>query len=49
MLRGKWVKPDLAFVPLKADFIRAYVAQARRVDPFIAKQLSTYIVEVGCW
>ena len=38
--------PDLDFEPLKAEFIRAYVAQARRVDPFIPKQLSTYIVEV---
>ena len=38
--------PDLDFVPLKADFIRAYVGQARRVDPFIPKELSTYVVEV---
>jgi DNA replication licensing factor MCM7 len=37
--------PDLTFEPLSPRFIRAYVAQARRVEPFIPKELSAYVVE----
>eukprot|EP00501_MAST-03F_sp_TOSAG23-6_P002605 GSMAST32.ASY1.ANO1.2746.1 assembled CDS len=37
--------PDLSFTPLSAKFIRAYIGQARRCEPFIPAKLSSYIVE----
>eukprot|EP01156_Anaeramoeba_ignava_P018184 Anaeramoba_ignava/a91041_71.p1 GENE.a91041_71~~a91041_71.p1 ORF type:complete len:1261 (+),score=417.83 a91041_71:249-3785(+) len=37
--------PDLGFEPFSTDFIRAYIAQAKQIDPYVPEELSSYIVE----
>eukprot|EP00949_MAST-11_sp_MAST-11-sp1_P004690 g4690.t1 len=37
--------PALSFEPMTTEFIRAYISQARRLDPHIPPELSGYIVQ----
>merc|ERR1712232_757830 len=37
--------PDLEFEPLSPQFIRAYISQARKVEPYVPPALSSVIVE----
>ena len=37
--------PDLGFVPLTHEFIRAYITQAKKVEPVIPKDLHNFIIQ----
>lgn len=37
--------PPLSFNPLDGEFIRAYVDRAKKMEPFIPRELTSYIVE----
>lgn len=37
--------PDLQFVPISSEVIKAYIAEARRNEPIIPVELTSYIVE----
>ena len=37
--------PELDFTPLKSSFIRAYISQARQLDPYVPEGLTNFIVQ----
>ena len=37
--------PELDFVPLESAFIRAYISQARQLDPYVPEGLTNFIVQ----
>jgi DNA replication licensing factor MCM7 len=37
--------PDIGFEPLKPKFIKGYISQARRMEPYVPEDLANYIVE----
>jgi DNA replication licensing factor MCM7 len=44
--------PALDFEPFSAPFLRAYIAKARQMNPYIEKDLTDYIVGyviIQCW
>ena len=37
--------PKMDFTPLSSAFIRAYISQARQMEPFVPEALTSYVVE----
>jgi DNA replication licensing factor MCM7 len=37
--------PELDFTPLESSFIRAYISQARQLDPYVPEGLTNFIVQ----